>query len=79
MPTEKVFVIDRIVEGTAICENMSTGEQIEISTKNLPNNVREGDVIRQDGESAYIIDRALSEQRMAEMTSAMEALFKRKL
>ena len=79
MSAEKTFIIDRIVGEIAICECMSSGRQIEIGIKNLPGDVREGDIIREDGESTYIIDLALSKQRLAEMTSRMEALFRRKL
>jgi len=73
------YIIDRIVGNIAVCECKDTGEQVEINTKNLPDDCREGDIIREDGESTYIIDLAASRDRLAEMTSRMNSLFNRKL
>ena len=71
------YIIDRIESGIAVCECMTTGEAVEINTKNLPGDAREGDVIREDTEGSYIIDIALSKQRLADLTARMNALFKR--
>ena len=73
------YIIDRIESGIALCECMSTGEKIEINEKSLPKTAREGDVIHQEGENAYIVDTAMTEQRLAALTARMNSLFMRDL
>lgn len=73
---EKIYVIDRIEGSFAVCECMITGEKAEINIKNLPSDIREGDIIRRDG-GGYVIDPDLSKQRLADLTARMNTLFKR--
>lgn len=39
------YVIDRIENEYAVCENRNTGEMVNIKLENLPNNVKEGNYI----------------------------------
>lgn len=48
------YIVDRIEECFVLCEN-EQGEFINIERKKLPENVREGDVIMQKGNS-FVID-----------------------
>lgn len=43
---EETFVVDRIEEGIAICENQRNKTIIEIRASKLPKGVKEGDVIK---------------------------------
>ena len=78
MLIEKTYIIDRIENNKAICECVVSGVKIEINTKNLPADAKEGDAIRKDSENTYIIDLALSKQRLADLTARVDMLFKRK-
>ncbi|MCL2574736.1 MAG: DUF3006 domain-containing protein [Defluviitaleaceae bacterium] len=74
-----VYVIDRIESGVAALENMETSERIEVDIKNLPEDIREGDVVRKEGDTEYIIDLALSQRRRTELTERMRMLFRRNM
>ncbi|MBR3969966.1 MAG: DUF3006 domain-containing protein [Ruminococcus sp.] len=70
------MVVDRIEGDFAVVEHR--GEMIEIPLSELPENVREGDVlIRMNG--GYSIYNVLSEEKRMEMAENLENLFKRKL
>lgn len=69
------MVIDRIENGYAVIEN--EGIMLDIPLSQLPDNIREGDVLTYaDGE--YIVDSKASEERREEISARLENLFKRK-
>ena len=70
------FIIDRIEEGIAVCENTETGAPVEIAANLLPKAAKEGDIIRKDSENTYTIDHAASKQRLAKLTERMNRLFR---
>ncbi|MCL2854574.1 MAG: DUF3006 domain-containing protein [Defluviitaleaceae bacterium] len=70
-----VWVIDRIVDGTAICECLETTKTVKIMKANLPKDAKEGHIIRREGE-AYAIDHIATERRQANLTNRMNKLFK---
>lgn len=39
------FIIDRIEDNIAICENLETKELIEININELPKNIKDGNII----------------------------------
>ena len=43
---ESIWVVDRFEENYAICENRRTKEKIEIEIEKLPQNIREGSVLK---------------------------------
>ena len=43
---EKILVIDRFEGNLAVCEDRETKEMINIEISNLPNNIKEGDIIK---------------------------------
>lgn len=45
---EKELVIDRFEENIAICEDRKTGEKYEILKENLDENLKEGDIIKEE-------------------------------
>ena len=57
---EEIFVIDRIENNIAVCENRSTGKMTEIEISKLPKDIKEGAVL--NGE--YKID--IEEQKNIE-------------
>lgn len=48
------YAVDRIESGIAICENLETREIVEISITELPEGVKEGDILKK--EVSYILD-----------------------
>lgn len=70
------MVVDRIEGDFAIVEHGE--EMLEIPLSELPENVREGDVlIRMNG--GYSLYNVLSAEKRTEMAEKLEKLFKRKL
>ena len=60
---EEIFVIDRIENNIAVCENRSTGKMTEIEISKLPKDIKEGAVLKyENGE--YKID--IEEQKNIE-------------
>lgn len=60
---EEIFVIDRIENNIAVCENRSTGKMTEIEISKLPKDIKEGSVLKyENGE--YKID--IEEQKNIE-------------
>ena len=68
-----IWVIDRIVNGRAICECLESGETRNIS---LPKGAKEGHVLRQDGEG-FIVDHNLTKQRKGELKTRLNRLFEK--
>lgn len=42
---ENIFVVDRIENKVAVCENRNTGKTLEISLEELPKNIHDGTVL----------------------------------
>ena len=70
------LIIDQIESGIAACESLDTGARREIPAALLPKAAKEGDIIREVGENAFVIDHAATKQRLAEITQRMERLFR---
>ena len=68
------YIIDRIESGIAVCESLENGEKLEIAISNLPKEAKESDAIRESGDG-YIIDAALTSQRMADLSKRLNRLF----
>lgn len=67
---EIIYVIDRFEGNYAVCENRETEEMKNINIYELPENVKEGDVLRyKNGE--YVLDKEMQqtiEERIKEKT-----------
>jgi hypothetical protein len=68
------YVVDRIESGIAVCNSLTTGEDMEIKASELPAKTKEGDIIAEtDGK--YIFDKELTEKRRADLKARMDRLF----
>ena len=70
------FVIDRFEGEYAICENDS-GETELIARDTLPEDAREGDILRKKEEGGYAADPVEKEQHLEEVTCRLCDLFSR--
>ena len=71
-----MYSVDKIENGIATIENLLTKELINVKLKDLPNNVKEKDVLKYDGNS-YILDEPLKEKRTRMLKDKMELLRKK--
>ena len=67
------YIIDRLEEGLAICENEQK-EMVPIPLAHLPIAIKEGDLIN-EAEGIYSIDREGTEQRRRNMRNKLMGLF----
>lgn len=70
------YVVDRIEGKIVVCNNMVTGEDININKSILPIEVKEGDVIVKI-EDKFNIDKNLTLDRYNDLTDRMNKLFNR--
>ena len=70
------YVIDRIEDGIAVLECMTTGEIIEIPKETLPKTAREGHILQRDGDT-YIIDRGATQKRREQLKERLEKILRR--
>lgn len=71
-----MYSVDKIENGVATIENLLTKELINVKLKDLPNNVKEKDVLKYDGNS-YMLDESLKEKRTRMLKDKMELLRKK--
>lgn len=70
------YVIDRIEEDIAVCENEETGEFEEIDIFYLPDEIEEGDIIIYDEDiDEYYIDYEEKKLRKARIEDKMEDIW----
>ena len=70
------FIVDRIESGVAVCNCMSTGEDIKLQASELPPKTKEGDVLSKNGDT-YVYDKELTQKRLARLTERVNRLFDR--
>ena len=56
------YIVDRIEENFAVCENFETQEFIQIELSKLPAEIKSGDVIKYENE-VYLLDFEETEKR----------------
>ena len=71
-----MYSVDKIENGIATIENLLTKELINVKLKDLPNNVKEKDMLKYDGNS-YMLDESLKEKRTRMLKDKMELLRKK--
>ena len=71
-----MYSVDKIENDVATIENILTKELINVKQKDLPNNVKEKDILMYDGNS-YILDVSLKEERLKKLKDKMEKLRKK--
>ena len=70
------YVIDRIEEDFAVCENEETGEMEEIDVYLLPDGVEEGDILIYDEDfDEYYVDYDEKKIRQARIEDRMEDIW----
>ena len=57
-----IYVVDRIENNIAVLENTETKEMIDIQLRNLPTDVKEGNVLKFEN-NEYILDNEEEEKR----------------
>lgn len=71
-----MYSVDKIENDVATIENLLTKELINVKLKDLPNNVKEKDMLIYDGNS-YMLDESLKEKRTRMLKDKMELLRKK--
>jgi len=66
--------VDRIEGGFAVCECLQTGVVITVDKGVLPDGVKEGDVLRKDGDG-LVFDEVRTNRRRAELAERVRRLF----
>ncbi len=72
-----LFSIDRFEGKFAVCENIKTNEMINIDKSLLPENCKEGDIIKLEN-NVYIKDEIATHNAQEEIKNMVNNLFKRK-
>lgn len=70
-----LFSVDELIDHIAILENIITKEKKEVDISLLPNNVREGSILRYDNH-CYSLDLDEEERRRVEFRERLEKLKK---
>ena len=75
--TNSTFSIDRFENNFAICENRETGEMVNIPIVELPENAKEGSIIKFEN-GQYILDIEATKKEQQEIKNLVDNLFKKK-
>lgn len=73
----KVFSVDRFESDFAVCENRETGEMINIEKTLLPENIKEGSIIKCEN-GKFVLDNEATSKKQAEIKNMVNNLFKKK-
>ena len=71
---DKTYAVDRIEGGMALCECLETGSRLTVDIAHLPPGVKEGDIVRQDGDG-FVLDQAQTEDRRKRLKDRLDRLF----
>lgn len=72
-----LFSIDRFEGEFAVCENLTTNEMVNLTRDLLPENCKEGDIIKLEN-NVYIKDEIATKNAQEEIKNMVNNLFKRK-
>lgn len=75
--TKSTFSVDRFEGNFAVCENRESGEFINIPISQLPENVKEGSILKFES-GKYILDIEATQKEQQEIKNLVDNLFKRK-
>lgn len=67
------YAIDRIIDNIAVCENIMTGQKIELSLSELPEGIKEGNIITKQNEK-YILNSPEEIQRRERIQEKLNRL-----
>lgn len=71
-----IFSIDRFENEFAICENMQTGEMVNIEKSLLPQEAKEGSIIKYENGN-YVLDFEKTVKRQENIKNIVNNLFKK--
>ena len=71
-----VYIVDRIEAGVVVLEAQDTGEILEIAKQALPKGIREGQMLRKEGDG-FVIDYEGTKLRQEQMKVRVKGLFDR--
>lgn len=71
------YSIDRFEENFAVCENLQTGEIVNIEKSNLPENAKEGSIVKYENGN-YTLDNELTKEKQETIKNMVNNLFKKK-
>ncbi len=69
------YIIDRIEEPFAVCENSIDGKMYNISLADLPEGIKQGDIIKKKNE-IFIIDYEEKEKREKNIMNKIKNIWK---
>lgn len=75
--TNSTFSIDRFENNFAVCENRETGEMVNIPITNLPENAKEGSILKFEN-GKYILDIESTKKEQQEIKNLVDNLFRKK-
>ena len=75
--TETKFSVDRFEGNFAVCENLKTGEMINIPRVELPENIQEGSILKFEN-GKYVLDFEATKNQQDEIKHLVDNLFKKK-
>lgn len=75
--TKTTFSVDRFEGNFAVCENRETGEFVDIPLSELPENIKEGSMLKFEN-GKYILDIESTRKEQEEIKNLVDNLFKRK-
>ncbi len=70
------FAVDKIENDIVILENVSDNSILEVNVKNLPEGIKECDIIRLEN-NKYVLDNNEKNERLRRIKLKMESLKKR--
>lgn len=75
--TKTTFSVDRFEGDFAVCENRETGEFVNIPLSELPENIKQGSIIKFENGN-YILDIESTKKEQEEIKNLVDNLFKKK-
>lgn len=74
--SNSTYSVDRFEGEFAICENIQTGEMVNIKKSLLPENVKEGSIIKYENGN-YILDINATKEKQENIKNMVNNLFKK--
>ena len=71
---DKVYVVDHIVDATAVLEDISSNELIYVDIYDLPDGIYDGMIVRLDNNGSYSLDMDLYNKRINSIRSRFDML-----
>ena len=72
----KTYAVDRIEGDVAVCECLETGVLLSVEVSELPQGVKEGDVVVK-GVDGFAFDEEQTEDRRSRLSSRLDRLFRK--